>query len=43
MKKQEYKPIKTEEYMEKLKEIKTKQVEKIIQKYNIDIYSLSAT
>ena len=28
--------------MEKLKEIKTKQVEKIIQKYNIDIYSLSA-
>lgn len=43
IKKQEYKPIKTEEYMEKLKEIKTKQVEKIIQKYNIDICSLSVT
>jgi len=41
MKKQEYNPINSEEYKEKMKDIKTKQIEKMIRNYNIDLSSLS--
>ena len=43
MTKQKYTPIKTESYLEKMKLVKTKQIKKMIAKYQIDIASLSAT
>ena len=41
VKKQEYNPKKSDEYLEKIKAITTKQIEKMIEKYKIDINSLS--
>lgn len=41
MKKQKYTPINSEENKEKMKEIKTKQIQKMIRDYNIDLNSLS--
>ncbi|HOM35465.1 MAG TPA: hypothetical protein PK262_00320 [Bacteroidales bacterium] len=41
MKKQKYTPINSEEYKEKMKQIKTKQIQKMIRNYNIDLKSLS--
>ncbi len=41
MKKQKYTPINSEDYKEKIKQIKTKQIQKMIGNYNIDLNSLS--
>jgi hypothetical protein len=41
MKKQKYTHINSEEYKEKMKQIKTKQIQKMIRNYNIDLKSLS--
>ena len=43
IKKQAYHPINSEQYKEKLKQIKTKQIQKIIKQHKIDINTLSMT